>query len=204
MKQELSEIPVWEAFEENKTECPLCSIVKKHEEKLIESIYSEMVMDYKFYTKLGEEYCFCKDHLEKLYRSYDKLGLAIMLDKILESRIKELHNCGKKYKRQTKKLTDHITNFFKGRHKHLEQDKSNHCFICSNLEEFNNTLANILLKLWISNNEFKQSFKNSKGFCLSHFNLLLEQCNSMVNTEKESNGFIVATIAIQRQNMKRL
>lgn len=169
MKEKLYTIPVTDAFKKG-GECPLCSA------------YHELEMDSISYT-MGPSYMeddiraetdrtgFCQKHLGMMYENQNRLGLTLMLTTHMAYTIKEIERLTKNgakpkaslLKKSTQSaMKDYIDNL----------DKS--CFVCNRINStFERYIATILY-LYKTEPDFKQTFKESKGFCTHHFGQLYE------------------------------
>lgn len=198
MKLSIEQIRVYEAFENKTAECPMCLIQNEYERQLIEVILGEMVMDSEFYAKVGNEFSFCKWHFEKLNRAYDKLGLALILDKIIDIEINNIEKSA-----QSTNKDSLIYKIFK-LHNKIRYDNNQECFICNKIHTHIIDNIGILIHLWIRENDFKTLYKTCKGYCKNHYLLILSYCNHHNTYETEINEFIEVTKEIQNKSLKEL
>lgn len=198
MKLSIEQVKIYEAFENQSVECPLCIIESEYERQLIEVILGEMVMDSEFYTKIGNEFSFCRWHFEKLNKAYDKLGLALILDKIIDVELKKIDKDAPSLSKNS-----FISTIFKPNSKIKRDNKNEECFICNKIHAHIIDNIGILLNLWIQEKDFRDLYKNCKGFCKKHYLLMLSHCNNHVY-DKEVNEFIEVTKEIQKKHLKEL
>ncbi|MBL4935388.1 hypothetical protein JK636_06410 [Clostridium sp. YIM B02515] len=199
MKQKIYEIPIWEAYETKNCECPLCSIEKKSDDNFIQTLFSEMVMDVRLNPHLVENYDFCHEHFEKLYRYPDKCGLAVLTNRILHLKKEALKSSELPRKSVSK---NPIKKLFI---KNIEtiQDKKE-CLLCNKLDESMNNYMKTLVNLWVKEENFKEIYKNSRGFCLKHYNQVLKISSVIINNQLKQEEFIEITSKIQEENLNRL
>lgn len=201
MKQDLSQIHIWEAFENEKSECPICEIEKRSKRRLIESFFSEIVMDYKFQVSIGVQNYLCKEHLNDLYEHNDKLGLAIIVERMLEY---------EKDKLKKKEESSESLNYAKSfkdlfRKKKLISTYHRHeCYICSKLRGNVRNSIEILIGIWKNNEEFRNLYSSSKGFCMRHFHELLDISAIVLNDADKIEKFKDITTKLQHNNLARL
>ena len=191
MKQKIYEIPIWDAYEIENCECPICSIEKKIEDQFIETLFTEMVMDVNLNPQLTKDFRFCHEHFEKLYKYPDKCGLAILTDRILYLEMSALQEVKKApvIKKSIKPA------FLRKSSPVASEDKE--CLLCNKLHKDMSNYIDTLRKLWDKDPKFKEIFSNSRGFCLEHF-------TELINSQNCSETFRNTCIAVQESNLKRL
>jgi len=192
LKQKIYETPIWDAYIIENCECPICSIEKKAEDKFIETLFSEMVMDVNLNPQLTASFRFCHNHFEKLYKYPDKCGLAILTDRILYLERESLQEL-KKIPFEKKNF---MTPFLKKSSLNLPHAEKE-CLLCNKLNLDMKDYCDTLIKLWEKDVDFKKIFAQSRGFCLKHFNEILSNKTS-------SDIFKEKCISLQENNLKRL
>ena len=192
MKQKIYEIPIWDAYAIENCECPICSIEKKVEDQFIETLFTEMVMDVNLNPQLTSSFRFCHEHFEKLYKYPDKCGLAILTDRILYLEIEALSQ----FKKPTAIKKSFKAAFLKKPSSNLIF-KEKECLLCNNLSKDMENYCDTIIKLWGKDSSFKNIFAQSRGFCLKHF-------NEIVNSNAASIAFKEQCISLQENNLKRL
>ena len=65
------------------------------------------------------------------------------------------------------------------------------------------TVSGHFFDLYLKNEEFRQMFENSKGFCLPHFGDLIETSENKLNDAQKKDFYAVA-FPLMRGNMERL
>ena len=87
----IEHIRIYESFEK-KEKCALCRSIEEFENQILNSISTDLVMDLDFFPKFGDEYTFCDYHMSKMEDMRDKLGMAIMLKKLIALEIRKMEN----------------------------------------------------------------------------------------------------------------
>lgn len=198
MKEKLYTIPVNDAFDSD-CECPICFMRKTLEDNAVEFTMGPSYMDDDVRAetdKLG----FCNLHLSKLYENQNRLGLALMLKTHMDKIIKDLEQLSLKrvkgpglFKKNTeispvKEYTDKI---------------KNSCYICNKVDNTFKMFVPTLFSLYSSEDVFRQKFKSSKGFCVSHFGLLYEEAPSHLKGDTLET-FLKDLNLLYLENMKRV
>jgi hypothetical protein len=201
MKQKIYEIPIWDAYNLENCECPLCSIEKKSDDDFIEALFTEMVMDVRLNPQLVKDYDFCHEHFEKLYRYPDKCGLAVLTNRILYSKRENLKLAASN-KTETKKAS--FKGLF-GKDKTVsEKVQGKQCLLCTRLDSTMDNYLETLISLWCKDQSFRDLYKASRGLCLKHFNTMLALSEENIKNESQKTEFKTVTLEIQEKNMARL
>lgn len=117
-KLSIEHIRLYDEFEK-KEKCALCRSIEKIELQVLNAISSDLVMDLDFFPKFGVEYTFCDYHLNKMEDTRDKLGMAIMLKKLVNLEIKRLENGD---------IENSSGRFF------MKKGNSKKCFVCEKVK----------------------------------------------------------------------
>ena len=202
MREQIDTIPVHEAFE-TKDECPFCYLERQVEQKAIRYVAgpgaSYMEPDVRAAT---DSRGFCRDHYKKLFDYGNSLGNALMmqtymvgLQKQLETQIADLQMPGKKglfSKKPAEELP--ILQWLK--------NKNNSCFLCEkinyNMRRYYATFFHL-----IKEPEFRQKVEQSNGFCLHHFEKLLEVAQEKL-PNSQIEWFYTTVCALMRDNLARV
>ena len=83
------------------------------------------------------------------------------------------------------------------------QKKEKTCYVCNHFESNYNRYLENFFYMYNESGEFRNLFKNSKGFCLHHFKDLLETGERQLK-EKEKSEFYSILFDLMQKNMKRL
>jgi len=177
MKEHIYTIPINDAFDTD-CECPVCAFLKSEEAKLIDYTLGASMMepDERIITNQNG---FCKHHFSMLLGRENKLSMAL----ILETHLAELR---KIIDKDAKDMTSHKKPLFK-KSPVVSQviDKYNSitdsCVICSKLNSTTDKFIDNLFSLYKKEDEFKEKFNNSKGFCIPHFSLLVSAAANVLS-----------------------
>ena len=90
-KLSIEHIRIYESFEK-KEKCALCRCIEDFENQVLNAISTDLVMDLEFFPKFGNEYTFCDYHMSKIEDMQDKLGMAIMLKKLITLEIRKMES----------------------------------------------------------------------------------------------------------------
>jgi len=174
-------------------ECFLCALEDEIERKYMDTYLSELVMDTSSRQKIIESRGFCNHHFYKMLiaasipRSSDGHGIALVNESIIENLIEDLHE----------QESNHIEDLYK-----LLADE-NKCPACIHLDEFTKMYGEKIVELLCSSNEeFLKLLKESKGFCIPHFAVLVHMAKVVMPTE--SQEVIKILIEIEDKNLRRL
>lgn len=197
----LGNFAIFEAFGED-SECPVCELVQKNQDRYIDLIYLEWVNDEDFRNRLKSE-GFCKRHFSILYDKNDKLGLAIILSYMYSDTLENIN--GSMPDVNNKGFTSMITQKILGKQcTNIDIfSEPQDCIICNYNLSIEQSIIKEVLKLWSKNREFADLFSNSKGFCMHHSNLMISSAPKYLKTTQISN-FVDILNSIQHQNLKRI
>lgn len=196
MKQKIYEIPIWDAYKVENCECPICYLENNCDNNFIESLFTEMVMDVRLNPHLVEDYDFCHEHFEKLYKYPDKCGLAVLTNRILYSKMKNLVSANVNAKKSSFKSI-----IFKQK---VSNTAAKKCMLCSRLDSDMINYMETILSLYVKDESFKELYYNSNGYCLKHFNTILELSASKIKNVETYEAFKNTTLNIQEKGLERV
>lgn len=200
MKEVIETAPVIEAFESG-DECPFCYLERWAEQRAINYVAgpcaSYMEPEVRAIT---DQEGFCGNHLKKLYDFGNSLGNALMLQTHLielnRELTKELDAFSPPAKRKLfqKPESPSILNWLHRRNQS--------CYLCRRVESSMNRYFATFFVL-IKDSEFRTKAAQSKGFCLRHFEQLLEAANQhLPNGQHE--WFYTAIPTLMKENLNRV
>ncbi|SET26484.1 hypothetical protein SAMN04487772_11294 [[Clostridium] polysaccharolyticum] len=198
LKEKLYTIPVTDAFQAD-CECPLCSMYHELETQSIEYTMGPSYMedDTRAETdKVG----FCSHHIKQMYASQNRLGITLILDTHMNEVIKNLERLSKNGKPAT-------GSFFKKPaytdvKSYVDYLEAN-CFVCNRIRNtFDRYIATIFY-LYKTEGTFRDTFRNSKGFCTKHYGMLYQMAGSNLSGNL-LNEFINDLNRLYLENMKRV
>ncbi len=148
-------------------ECPLCSLMDGVERTYLLSFQHSRVMEPNVRVETNAV-GFCPEHIGKLYRGENKLGLALVILSHLEEKSKDigtaleesLRAAGGAPRERSRRIQQIVGS--------LETLRDS-CFICDLLAQDLTRYAWTILYLWRKDPQFPARFRASRGFCLSHF-----------------------------------
>lgn len=176
MKEKIYTIPINEAFDRH-TECPICSFLKKEEQERVEYTLGASMMEPDVRCETNAK-GFCNAHSQMLYDFGNRLSYALVLETRLDYLENELKKIGGEIdKHLPKKLSVGKTDLKKAvLSGSAEFSKTvSTCALCEWLDKVTNDFVDNILYLCRTSEEFKEKFFASKGFCVRHFELLLEK-----------------------------
>ena len=163
MKEQIYTIPINEAFDEI-CECPLCIIERRLEEEAVEYELGPSMME-PDHREESNKKGFCKRHLEMMFETPNKLSLSLVLDTHLREVRKKISALSDEKKGLLRKKKPSI------------KDTLESCMVCEKVNKTMERYCDVLAYMWKNDEEFKKKFDSSKGFCLPHFEMLLEKAN---------------------------
>ena len=213
MKDNIYTIPLTDAFNSG-DECPFCFIYKKLQDDSIDYMLGSAYMSDNVReetNKLG----FCSHHYTLLYNHGNRLGLAMMLHTHLTALKKDLEPLleGNNPKPLSNKAS--IFSRFKSlKSSPVKIDASNNisdfiykndakCYICNKIDNNMMRYLDTFFFLWKSDPAFMKLVKNCKGFCLSHFAILLDLAPNKLSGQTLQE-FYDLTIPLTLGNLSRI
>lgn len=203
MKEQIHTIPVAEAFAAE-DECPFCYLHRQMEQRAIRyfagpsASYMEPSV-----RAITNQHGFCPDHMQKLYDYGNPLGCALMVQTYYESVLLQLRTQlenrpqpAKKGLLQRKKLTS-ATPIWEG-----IQQQVDDCAICRRVEESMQRQYRVFFSL-LKDAQFRCMVENSKGFCMHHFALLLQEAHSHLPGAYEA-WFYDTVYGLMEENLLRV
>lgn len=200
MKEVIETTPVIEAFESG-DECPFCYLERWAEQRAINYVVgpcaSYMEPEIRAITDRDG---FCGMHLKKLYDYGNALGNALIMQTHFIDLNRELTQeldqmtIPEKRKLFSKPEAPSILSWLK---------KRNHsCYLCTRVQNSMHRYYATFYAL-LKDPEFRTRAENCKGFCLRHFEALLEQAaDHLPNGQRE--WFYTSIPAIMKENLARV
>ena len=201
MKEKLHTIPVNEAFD-NDGECPVCNMRKELETRAIDFTMGPSYMEDDVRAETSR-WGFCGAHIELLYKNQNRLGLALILKSHMDKVIKDVEKLtGSSSRIQAPSIFRKQQTDNSGLVSYIEElDKS--CYICDKINRtFDRYIATIFY-LYRQEDEFRQKFRKSKGFCGHHYGMLYKHAPKHLSGE-QLKDFISELDSLYLDNMKRV
>lgn len=198
LKEKLYTIPVTDAFHTD-TECPLCSMFHELEAQSIEYTMGPSYMEDDVRAETDKT-GFCSRHIKMMYENQNRLGIALILSTHMDEMIKNLERLCKTSKPATGSL------FKKPAYtdvKSYVDYLDSHCFVCNRINQtFERYIATIFY-LYKTEDDFKTTFRSSKGFCTKHYGMLYQLAGSNLSGNTLTS-FIEDLNTLYLDNMKRV
>ena len=148
-------------------ECPLCTLMEGAERTYLLSFQHSRVMEPNVRVKTNA-IGFCPDHIGKLYKGENKLGLGLVMLTHLQEKTPQLaaalDGAGEAARTGGRERARRIQQIIGS----LESMRDS-CFICGLLSQDLTRYAWTILYLWRKDPQFPGQLRASRGFCLSHF-----------------------------------
>jgi hypothetical protein len=205
MKEKIYTIPLNDAFDAD-SECPFCFLHQKLEQNKLEYFLGAAMMepDVRIMTNSKG---FCTHHLHKMEQMPNTLSLALTIDTHVNQVIKRLKNMEDSIASLDSKkgIFKKETDFSKTKEQlySLLDQTTQSCAVCDAIDETMNRYIDTFFYLYRTENEFKEKFQNSKGFCLSHFTHLVKSCDGPL-TKAESTAFLKSLYTLELTHLSRI
>lgn len=185
MQYHIQTAPIWDAYKSG-CDCPLCEIYARTETRLVGQYLNEAVMEPEFRVKVNKR-GFCTRHLKTLYGGENKLGLAL-----------QIHTRMQKITADLKKPTD-----VKAAKKEAARLRGEFetCVICDTADELMTRYAYTIAQMFVHEAEFPALFAASKGFCLNHYALMLDNA---AKAGRNAPAFLTELYRVQRAGLDAL
>ena len=185
MKENIATIPLIDAFKAG-DECPFCNLERAAEQHAVSFILGSAYMedDIRMQT---DELGFCRHHYKIMYDYGNRLGSALILST-------HLRNLNQELAKELKDFTPGKAGLF-DRMKRTDADskhpktalgawlleKEESCYVCDHFHKIYNRYLDTFFSLYQKNEEFRELFLNSKGFCVPHFRDLIESAENKLS-----------------------
>jgi len=196
MKETIYTIPINDAFDAD-CECPICEFLKQEEKQRIEYCLGSSMMEPDERIKSNER-GYCQRHTQMMYEFGNKLSHAL----ILETRLKYLVDVVAEYKNGLKRPQRTFLGSSK-RATNAPLANSKTCVVCERLDVILDAFTANIFYLYKKDEEFKNKFFSSKGFCLPHFELLINESEKHLNAEQRFD-FLNKLCDLQTDNLNRV
>jgi len=176
MKLELETIPVWDGVA-SKSECYVCDLMAEAQKDALSFYLGNSVMHPQTRVKVNEN-GFCSKHWQLLAAANKPQGIALMTDTYLgmtRTKLEKSINSllGSKNPRQAKKAIQAF--------KESMEQREKGCLVCSSMQQRLDRYLFTTCYLWGDDQSFREALQESKGFCMHHFQLLLETAPTVLS-----------------------
>lgn len=197
MKEKIYTIPVNDAFDKD-CECPVCAMFQELEKNAVEYTMGPSYMEDDIRAKT-DELGFCQKHLQQVYDCENRLGFALVIKTHMDKLIADIDRLSKepvKGKTFFKKAETPSVSAYVKKHE-------TSCFVCEKINGTFDRYIDTILHLYKADSNFKKKYKESKGFCTSHFGLLIQRGQEKFSGEL-CEEFIKDTTGLYLENIKRV
>lgn len=204
MGEKIDTIPLNDAFDSG-DECPFCYLEREAEHRAIRYTigHGASYMEPEI-RALTDREGFCRHHLKMMYEYKNALGCALILQTYYTGLLRELEESLDDYELPPKK------SFL--RRKPVEQEKSylltwmeekqRTCFVCRQMQENMQRYYDTFFAM-LKDGQFRKKVEDSKGFCMHHFRILLEEAaGSLPNGQRD--WFREKIPALMQENLLRV
>lgn len=197
MKIELETIPVWDGLNSH-SECFICDLMGEAQKDAINFYLGNSVMNPETRVKVNE-HGFCTKHWQMLSAANKAQSVALMSDTYLATTRTKAEGAinallGAKNPRQAKKAVLAFCGVLEKR----EQG----CLVCTAMEERLKRYLYTTCYLWGDDPSFREALAEGKGFCLHHFQLLLETASEVLSSSLYVD-FVHALTRAEVENLDR-
>ncbi|MBB6478439.1 DUF6062 family protein [Spirochaeta isovalerica] len=207
MKYKLETIPVWDAFKED-TECPICDLAEKAEERYLKFYLGSSVMNPETRVEVNKT-GFCPDHFTGLLAERSNHGLGLMTHTHLEKRMELLRPYLKSLKSEAAKASGKLgplkprklMSSISDLEKHLSGHEES-CMICDRIDYTLKRYTFTIVHLWKTDEEFRDVFGRSRGFCFHHLPDLLKMAEEILSPGKLAEFTEEVVNLIEENNLR--
>ena len=196
MKEKLYSIPVHDAFNAD-CECPVCAMFHKLEEDAVDYTMGPSYMEDDT-RALTDEAGFCDKHIQMVYHKDNRLGMAWVMkthfDKVIRDTEKNMPSGTAKLLKKGAAASPVI--------QYMDKLNSN-CFVCNRINQFFDRYIDTIFYLYKSDGDFRTKYRNCKGFCNSHYSLLIKKCADYLKGS-DLEDFVNLTNKLYLDNLKRV
>ncbi len=197
MKEKLYTIPINDAFARD-CECPVCAMYKVLETNAVEYTMGPSYMEDDVRAQTDQS-GFCAKHMQMMLAQENSLGLALILkthiDKTnseIDKKMRMPSSGGSLFKKaQSNPLLDYIDAL------------NSSCFVCDRIQNTFARYLHTIIVLWKTDETFKKTYRESKGFCTEHMGDLLKEGQKTLSKD-QFEEFKRVTTELYLENMKRI
>ncbi len=197
MKEKIYTIPVNDAFDSG-SECPICSMYWALENDAVEYAMGPSYMEDDIRAQT-DELGFCEKHILQVYGEENRLGFALVMKTHIDRVISEIEKRASqpvKGKTLFGKVTPSTVSEYAGNLK-------TSCFVCRRIENTFQRYLDTILHLYKQDESFRQKYANCKGFCTSHYGMLMQLAPQKLSGAA-LDEFTALTSRLYLENMKRV
>ena len=204
MREKIDTIPINDAFDSG-DECPFCYLERSAEQRAVKytigpgASYMEPEI-----RAITDREGFCRHHLKMMYEYRNSLGCALIMQTYFTGLMRELEAQLEDYEVPPRR------SFFRKKADKPEapslaawlEAKLGSCFVCRQMDENMQRYYDTFFVM-LKDGEFREKVEKSKGFCMHHFRMLVEQsAESLPNSQRE--WFHKTVPALMQENILRV
>ena len=204
MREKIDTIPIHDAFNSG-DECPFCYLEREAEHRAVHytigpcASYMEPEI-----RAITDRRGFCPEHLRMMYGYGNALGCALIMQTYYTGLLMGLERELEDYELPPKKgfLRKKPASTEKPSLLSWMEEKQSSCFVCDQMQENMQRYYDTFFAM-LKDGEFREKVESSKGFCMRHFRLLLEESEkSLPNSQRD--WFREQVPELMRKNLLRV
>ncbi|MBS7650654.1 MAG: DUF6062 family protein [Candidatus Bathyarchaeia archaeon] len=195
------------------SECPLCWLLEREENRFLESFYSGWIMDPWCREDIIRSHGFCNYHSHRLLWfaevNLERLGLALVLESLVISEKATFEGLGEGIlqevaapSKSASKHTDSISPFLRSLYENMCKSYSE-CPACKSLDESDIAHIDTFIQMMLESPDFRKRFEESHGLCTPHFSKTVQIASERLR-QQDLKKLILFLWKIQIRNLKRL
>lgn len=196
MHETIYTIPLSESLDKE-SECPFCYLQNKLEDEQVSYALGPAMME-PDYRILSNEKGYCKRHTEKLANAKSALPYALIMDTRIDEVIKSLENFRIQKKRKWLGLKKQEKNSPAKSLFHMASS----CLICDRINRVMSKFFDTFWYVYKKEADFRKRVLESKGFCLDHFEKLLQEAENQSGMKMAS--YVDELVELELKNLKRI
>lgn len=197
MKEKIYTVPVNDAFALD-SECPICSMFEKLENDAVEYAMGPSYMEDDIREKT-DKIGFCSRHIKKIYEQNNRLGYALVMKTHMDYVIKQIESysydkgAGKTLLKKGKEAQ--VCSYI--------DELEGKCFVCDKVEDTIERYIDTVFYMYKHDKDFVDKLKSCKGFCTSHYGLLMKRASGKLSGAQYTE-FTELITKLYIDNMKRV
>ena len=197
MKEKIYNVPVNDAFLAD-TECPVCAMFEQLENDAIEYTMGPSYMEDDIRT-VTDKKGFCQKHIKKIYEQNNRLGYALVMKTHMDYVIKNIEafnqdkGSGRSLLKKGKEAS--VCSYI--------EELDNSCFVCDKIADTMERYVDTIFYMYKHDKEFKDVLSKCKGFCTSHYGLLMKKSSEKLGGN-DYTEFTNLITTLYLDNMKRV
>jgi len=172
MKEMIYSIPVNDAFGVE-CECPICAMRKVLEDNAVRYTMGASYMEDDT-RAMTDALGFCQKHVKDIYNMDNRLGMSLVLKTHFDKVIQDIKKLSVKQVKPIKPKSLFKKDIEKIPIVEYVEKLNNTCFVCDRIDNVFDRYIDTIFLLWKSDDNFKKMFDSCKGFCTTHYAILIK------------------------------